>query len=195
MACKNSLSDYKTNYIYQSDNTLNYNIKIDYPVFKSSDLKELNQTIKSTIDSNIFEFKKFILDFEGVSMRSLSYTFEVKLNNEEYISIAQTFSWAVPGVERILYQYKNINYNRVARKFIEVDELFFPNSNFRDSLKVLANDNLKQNSFPLVDSIENFDNFFFSKDTIYFNLLLNDQAQYSEYTLAVEKSGLKKLMK
>jgi len=195
VACKNSLLDYKTNYIYQSDNTLNYDIKIDYPVFKSSDLKELNQAIKSTIDSNIFEFKKFILDFEGVSMRSLSYGFEVKLNNEEYISITQTFSWAVPGVERILYRYKNINYNRVKKKFISVDELFLPNSNFRDSLKAIANENLKLNSFPTVDSIESFDNFFFSKDTLYFNLLLTDQTQYSDYTFAVEKSRLKKLMK
>lgn len=194
-SCKNSSNDIKVSYIYQSDNSMNYDIKVDYPVFKSTDLKELNQAIKSSIDSNIFEFKRFILDFEGVSMRSLSYSFEVKSNNEKYVSVAQTFSWAVPGVERILYHFSNINYNRIEKKFINIDGLFLENSNFRDSLRVLANENLKLNSFPVVDSLENFENFFFSNDTVYFNLSLSDQAQYNDYTFAIEKRRLKHLMK
>jgi len=174
---------------------MNYDIKIDYPFFKSSDLSELNKVVKSSIDSNIFEFKRFILDFEGVSMRSLSYSFEVKSNNEKYVSLAQTFSWAVPGVERILYHFSNINYNRLEKKFINVDGLFLENSNFRDSLRVLANKNLRLNSFPVVDSSENFEIFFFSNDTIFFNLLLSDQAQYDNYIFAIEKQRLNHLMK
>ena len=195
IACKRNPNDYKVNYIYQLDNTMNYDIKIDYPFFKSSDLSELNKVVKSSIDSNIFEFKRFILDFEGVSMRSLSYSFEVKSNNEKYVSLAQTFSWAVPGVERILYHFSNINYNRLEKKFINVDGLFLENSNFRDSLRVLANKNLRLNSFPVVDSSENFEIFFFSNDTIFFNLLLSDQAQYDNYIFAIEKQRLNHLMK
>ena len=195
IACKKNPNDYKVNYIYQLDNTVNYDIKIDYPFFKSSDLSELNKLVKRSIDSNIFEFKRFILDFEGVSMRSLSYSFEVKSNNEKYISLAQTFSWAVPGVERILYHFNNINYNRVDKKFINIDELFLEKSNFRDSLRMLANENLRLNSFPAVDSTENFENFFFSNDTIFFNLSLSDQAQFDNYTFAIEKQRLKHLLK
>jgi len=194
-SCVKQPSGIAVKHIHEFDSTLNYRIEIDYPVFKDSHLSAVNQQVTNSIDSNIFEFKKFILDFEGESIRTLDYKYEVKCNDDQFVSISQRFAWAVPGVERILYQHYNINYNRISNIFISIDELFKPNLNYRDLLSVLVMDDLKQDSLCNLDSIEDFKNFYFSRDTIFFNLTLTDQSQYEDYSMAVGKSRLVRLLK
>ena len=64
--------------------------------------------------------KKFILDFDKNSTRTLTYHYEVKTNNGRYISLGQSIEWAIPGIERILYQNYNINYDITDNRLVKI---------------------------------------------------------------------------
>lgn len=194
-SCVKQPSGIAVKHIHEFDSTLNYRIDIDYPAFTDSHASIINQQITGCIDSNILAFKRFILDFEEASIRTLDYTYEIKSNDNQFISISQKFAWAVPGVERILYQHSNINYNRIGNYFIGIDGLFKPNSRFRDSLRVLAVAELQRDSGCILDSMERFTNFYFNHDTLFFNLTLTDQSQCDDYSIAVNKGRLERLLK
>jgi hypothetical protein len=195
ISCSKKPSGILINHIHETDNSLNYRIDIDYPTFTDSQLNIINQQVKGNIDSNIFEFKKFILDFEGSSPRTLKYQYAIKTDNGHLISIAQQFAWAVPGVERILYQHCNINYNRNSGSFIKIDDLFQPKSNFKDSLTAIINTKLKQEFRCKLDTTENFENFYFNADSLFFNLTLTDQSQCDDYSISIDKKRLEKILK
>lgn len=195
ISCSKKPSGILVNHIHEIDNSLNYRIDIDYPTFTDSQLSIINQQVKGNIDSNIFEFKKFILDFEGSSPRTLEYQYAIKTDNEHFISIAQQFAWAVPGIEKILYQHNNINYNLNIGSFIKIDDLFQPKSNFKDSLKALINAKLTQEFRCKLDSTENFENFYFNADSLFFNLTLTDQSHCDDYSISIDKKRLEKLLK
>jgi len=194
-SCKNSPSGISIKHIKEYDSTLNYQIEIDYPAFSSLKTSALNELIKSRIDSNIFEFKKFILDFDKNSTRTLTYRYEVKTNNGRYISLSQSIEWAIPGIERILYQNYNINYDIAGNRLVKIEELFANPASFRDSLKNIIENQLKEETICSLDTSENFENFFFNNDTIFFNLSYNESYQCDDYPIAIDKKRLKSIMK
>ncbi len=194
-SCKNSPSSISIQHIKDYDSTLNYQIEIDYPAFSSLKAGALNELIKSRIDSNVFEFKKFILDFEKDFTRTLTYHYEVKTNNGQYISLSQSVEWAIPGIERILSHNYNINYNIAENRLVKIEELFANPIIFRDSLKYIIENQLKEESTCSLDTSENFENFFFNNDTIFFNLNYNESYQCDNYPIAIDRKRLKSIMK
>ncbi|NVO12153.1 MAG: hypothetical protein HXX16_19500 [Bacteroidales bacterium] len=194
-SCKNNPSDISIQHIKEFDSTLNYQIDIDYPTFSSLNASILNELIKSRIDSNIFEFKKFILDFDKNFTRTLTYHYEIKTNNGQYISLAQSIEWAIPGIERILYQNYNINYDIANSRLIRIEELFTNPINFRDSLKYIVENQLKEESICSFDTSENFENFFFNNDTIFFNISYNESHQCDNYPIAIDRKRLRNMLK
>lgn len=194
-SCKNSPSGISLQHVKEFDSTLNYQIDIDYPAFSSLKISALNELIKSRIDSNIFEFKKFILDFDKNSTRTLTYHYDVKTNNGRYISLSQSIEWAIPGIERVLYQNYNINYDIADNRLVKIEEMFKDPINFRDSLKYIIENQLKEESTCSLDTSENFENFFFNNDTIFFNLNYNESYQCDDYSVAIDKKRLKSIIK
>jgi hypothetical protein len=194
-SCKNNPSGISIQHVKEFDSTLNYQIDIDYPTFSSLKTSALNELIKSRIDSNIFEFKKFILDFDKNSTRTLTYQYEVKTNNGRYISLSQSIEWAIPGVERIVSQNYNINYDVADNRLVSIEELFKNPISFRDSLKYIIENQLKEESICSLDTSENFENFFFNSDTIFFNLNYNESYQCDNYPVAIDRKRLKNILK
>ncbi len=191
----NTPSGFAIKHIHEFDSTLNYRIDVDYPFFSSKNTDKLNRRIKGQVDSNIFEFKKFILDFEGYSVRSLTYQYNIKTNKGKLISLTQRFEWAVPGVERVLYQYGNINFDLDNNRFIEIDNLFKHNLTFRDSLRSVVETHLRKDSICSLDPSETFENYYFSEDTIFFNLNYTESPQCDDYLIAIDKKDLKEILK
>lgn len=194
-SCKNNPSGISIQHIKEYDSTLNYQIEIDYPTFSSLKASTLNELIKSRIDSNVFEFKKFILDFEKDFTRALTYHYEIKTNNGRYISLSQSIEWAIPGIERILYQNYNINFDMADNRLVRIEELFRNSVNFRDSLKNIIENQLKEETICSLDTSENFENFFFNNDTVFFNLIYNESYQCDNYPIAIDRKRLKSILK
>lgn len=195
-SCSKNQSGISIVSVKEFDSNLNYRIDISYPQFQSTNAEPVNAKIKEQVDSNIFEFKMFIVDFDGYSSRNLTYNYEIKTNNEETISIAQRFEWAVPGVERILYYHNNLNYDKINHRFITVNGLFKEGVNFRDSIREISTaicNKIDSNCLP--EPQETFENCYFDNDSIYFNLLTGDYAQCNEITIAISKKQLNGLLK
>ena len=191
----NTPSGIAIKHIHEFDSTLNYRIDVDYPVFSSKNTDKLNERIKGQVDSNIFEFKKFILDFEGYSIRTLTYQYKIKTNNGNLVSLAQRFEWAVPGVERVLYQYGNINFDLYKNRFIKIDNLFKHSLTFRDSLRSVVETHLKKDSICSLDPSETFEDYYFSDDTIFFNLNYTESPQCDDFIIAIDKRDLRGILK
>lgn len=188
ISCTRNSTDYTEKQIHEHDSIKSYEINITYPLLRNN---ELNAIIQSDIDSNILHFKSFIADFEGYSTRNLDYSYKIITYNNKTISIAQTFQWAVPGVERILYFHRNLNYDFVNRKKIEASNLF--SLNYIDTLRAISIDALKREINCSLDSTESFKSFYFSRDSIFFNLNLLE-IDCDDFTLAIEKNRLKNIL-
>ncbi|MEM7103830.1 MAG: hypothetical protein AAF502_11905 [Bacteroidota bacterium] len=98
--------------IKEKNETANYEINIEYPVFSGPGSKQLNERISSGINTQITGLKNLENDLQPISPGVLTGEFKVWYNNYQMLSMEMMFEKAVPGTSIILREYQNQNFYR-----------------------------------------------------------------------------------
>jgi len=80
-------------------------------------------------------------------------------------------------------------------RFIKIDNLFKHSLTFRDSLRSVVETHLKKDSICSLDPSETFEDYYFSDDTIFFNLNYTESPQCDDFIIAIDKRDLRGILK